>query len=167
MTERELLVFLANNFRKWHGKPKEIAPGTEEYSTSLGDVLNAINATGESFSPMFVMSLFSILQQVADSTARQADEYGRFYNDPEKTLDELKREHDLKGFNEKLKQPRKKGGNATKELFRENHEQARKDWESLPDRELRGKKSKFVRDTAAKFKVSERQVWEWFKGWGY
>lgn len=162
MTERELLVFLANNFCKWNGKPVDLQ-GSEVSYTPLNDVWLAINETSKSFSPLFILYLFSLLQQVNDGSVSSASEYGRFYNDPEKKLDELKREHDLNGF-KAISRP-EKGGRATKELFKKNEDSAYEDWKSWPNISERGGQALYIDEMTKRYKVTNRTVNNWLKKW--
>lgn len=165
LKENELLVFLWNRFSKFEGRPKQIDSGTETHYSPMGDVCKAVYETAESFSPRFVITLFALLQQSDAATARQASEYGRFYNDPEKTLDELKREHDLKGFNQKLEQPRKAGAKATKDLHQQDNDAGKCIWDSWPNRDEKGQQQKCKESIAGTTKRSIRTVDRWIKEW--
>ncbi|OQX08688.1 MAG: hypothetical protein BWK73_24670, partial [Thiothrix lacustris] len=128
----------------------------------MGDIQKAIYDCAESFSPRFVMQLFSLLQFVHDSEISQADTYGRFYNDPEKTLDELKREHALKGFHT-VRNPSKGGRSKKKESEEQQAREYWERWQATPA--LYKNKTRYIRDMVEKLEVSETTLKGWVREW--
>lgn len=162
---------LAELMRKLSAATEEKEPETaEEYEAQFkkraaesAEVRALLDSRDGEISTAFVLHLFNTARVLCAGSSQYGSGYmAKLAEDPgccsEHKLDELKREHDLKGFNQKLAKPRMDAANITNKKKRAKSKK--------PDAlkvlaEWSGSREDFIKFCAGEYGISERQAERW------
>ena len=178
--EKELIDLMTNELLKWRDEPDEFElpnvhkedESNKDYKypdkiivarVNIAHIRSAINETSESYSKEFIFSLFFSMRGIANYSSGSAAEYGKNWNDPNKSLEEKKRERENEGFVARIGS--RKGGEKSKLLFQPLQDKARIAWDSWLEKNKHGRRSAFVTLCSVQLKVSERTVRNWLANW--
>ena len=166
MTLDDILHELLLNAAK--ARPK-IINSNEDFAKSLKESIkesdwlkNLLNSRDLEFNTNFVMRLYLTMKSICVGNADYGAGHHAIYlgfEGEQKTLDELKREHDLNGFNKKLAPSRKKGG---KIRAKKLHEKSRKPDALLVLENWTGDRKDFINFAIDTYEVGERQAGRWW-----
>lgn len=131
--ETELLNFLRGRFQEWLGKPAVYKNG-ESFDRDFSDVQQKIQELSDSYSSDFVVLLFAEMEIAARLNVDYAARYGRFYNDPDSSLEDLEYGQAKEGHRKILKidKPNKVFVPKDKSAFNVHREWWRK-WQEKPE----------------------------------
>ena len=196
--EKELIDLMTNELLKWRDEPDEFElpnvhkedESNKDYKypdkiiverVNIAHIRSAINETSESYSKEFIFALFFSMRGIANYSSGSAAEYGKNWKDPNKSLEEKKRERENEGFVARIGS--RKGGEKSQKQLEPLHDEARKIWDSWPEKHKRGQQSSFVHfilekvskaldsetsdsdSKASKKYGSERTLYNWLAKW--